>query len=306
MRGSRGSARPRGARSASSASGRFRRVGLACKCSSKAALSLAGALHAALERRGLAVRLDSDTASALGRSDGLPRERLAKAVDLVLVVGGDGTLLSVARSAPTSTPVLGINVGVLGFLAGLSRPEALTRLDEVLAGGFREDRRRRLDVSVTGVPRRTRFRALNDAVLNKEALARISTFSIELDGRSVTEFRADGVIVSTPTGSTAYNLSAGGPILHPQLPAVVITPICPHTLSQRPLVVPAETVIGLKILDPQRRAGGVYLTLDGQEGLPIGPESAIEIRPGASPVTLLRPPERDHFRTLAEKLNWGI
>lgn len=297
MKGSRKSARP--------APARFRRVGLACKCTSKAALTLARALDAALEKRGLEVLFDSDSAAALGRPGGLPRERLARASDLVIVVGGDGTLLSIARSAPTSTPVLGINVGVLGFLAGLSRNEALSRLDEVLAGEFREDRRLRLAVAVTGGPRPARFQALNDAVLNKEALARISTFRVELDARPVVEFRADGVIVSTPTGSTAYNLSAGGPILHPQLPAVVITPICPHTLSQRPLVVPAETVIGLRILDPPTTSGGVYLTLDGQEGLPIRPEFAVEIRPSSSAVTLLRPPEADHFRNLAEKLKWG-
>jgi len=297
MKGSRKSARP--------APTRFRRVGLACKCTSKAALTLARALDAALEKRGLEVLFDSESAAALGHPGGLPRERLARASDLVIVVGGDGTLLSIARSAPTSTPVLGINVGVLGFLAGLSRSEALSRLDEVLAGEFREDRRLRLSVAVTGGPRPARFQALNDAVLNKEALARISMFRVELDSRPVVEFRADGVIVSTPTGSTAYNLSAGGPILHPQLPAVVITPICPHTLSQRPLVVPAETVIGLRILDPPTTSGGVYLTLDGQEGLPIRPEFAVEIRPASSAVTLLRPPEADHFRKLAEKLNWG-
>jgi len=297
MKGSRRSARP--------APARFRRVGLACKCTSNAALALARALDSALQKRGLEVLFDSDSAAALGRSGGLPRERLGRASDLVIVVGGDGTMLSIARFAPTSTPVLGINVGVLGFLAGLSRKEALSRLDEVLAGEFREDRRLRLAVAVSGGSRPARFQALNDAVLNKEALARISTFRVELDARPVVEFRADGVIVSTPTGSTAYNLSAGGPILHPQLPAVVITPICPHTLSQRPLVVPAETVIGLRILDSPRTSGGVYLTLDGQEGLPIRPEFSVEIRPASSPVTLLRPPEADHFKNLAEKLKWG-
>jgi NAD+ kinase len=263
-------------------------------------------LESALRRRGLEVLFDTDSAGALHRPDGIARDRLARSVDLVIVVGGDGTLLSIARSAPTSTPVLGINVGVLGFLAGLSRSKALSRLDEVLAGEFREDRRLRLDVSVSGGASRARFRALNDAVLNKEALARISTFRVDLDGRKVAEFRADGVIVSTPTGSTAYNLSAGGPILHPELPAVVVTPICPHTLSQRPLVVAADTVIGVRILDAPRNPGGVYLTIDGQEGLPIGPDRPIEIRKSASAVTLLRPPEGDHFRNLAEKLNWGI
>jgi NAD+ kinase len=306
MKGSRVSVRARDPRSARRPACRFKKVGLACKTSSRPALELAQQIESALASRSLEVRFDSDTGAALGRSDGVPRGRLARAVDLVIVVGGDGTLLSVARSAPTSTPVLGINVGALGFLAGLSRDEALTRLDEVLAGKFREDRRRRLEVTVTGVSRPRHFRALNDAVLNKEALARISTFRVELDGRSVAEFRSDGVIVATPTGSTAYNLSAGGPILQPELPAVVVTPICPHTLSQRPLVVAADTVIGLRILDPQKRPGGVYLTLDGQEGFPIGPEYSVEVRSGASQVTLLRPPEADHFRNLAEKLNWGI
>jgi NAD+ kinase len=297
MKGSRKSARP--------APARFRRIGLACKCTSQPALALARALDSALRKRGLEVLFDSESAAALGRPEGPPRERLAKDSDLVIVVGGDGTLLSIARFAPTSTPVLGINVGVLGFLAGLKRTEALSRLDEVLAGEFREDRRLRLSVTVSGGRSRARYQALNDAVLNKEALARISTFRVELDSRPVVEFRADGVIVSTPTGSTAYNLSAGGPILHPQLPAVVITPICPHTLSQRPLVVPAETVIGLRILDPPTTSGGVFLTLDGQEGMTIRPELSVEIRPASSAVTLLRPPESDHFRNLAEKLKWG-
>lgn len=298
--------RPRARRSTRPVASRYRRVGLACKCTSKAARNLAQALESALTVRGLEVHFDADTAAVLGRTDGLPRERLARSVDLVVVVGGDGTLLSVARTAPSSTPVLGINVGVLGFLAGLKREEALTRLDEVLAGEFREDSRLRLDVTVTGTPRTRRFRALNDAVLNKEALARISTFRIDLDDRPVSEFRADGVIVSTPTGSTAYNLSAGGPILHPDLPALVITPICPHTLSQRPLVVPSATRIGLRVIDSGPRPGGVYLTLDGQEGLPISPDCPVEVRASTSPVTLLRPPEADHFRNLAEKLKWGV
>jgi len=284
---------------------RFASVGLVAKTGSEEALRLAVSLERALRRRGLEVTFESATAAAIGRENGATVNRIARESDLVLVLGGDGTLLSVARHAPASTPVLGINVGVLGFLAGLRREEALPRLDEVLAGGFREDRRRWLDVSIPEGSNRGRYRALNDAVLNKEALARISTFAISLDGQPVARFRADGIIVSTPTGSTAYNLSAGGPILHPALPAVVITPICPHTLTQRPLVLPAATSIGLTVLDRDRK-DGVYLTLDGQEGFPIDRESSVEVRPGSSAVTLLRPPESDHFDKLAEKLNWGI
>jgi len=283
----------------------YRTVGLVAKRTSDEALGLTLSLEKALRRRGVAVCFEAGTAEAIGRPDGVPVNRVARLADLTLVLGGDGTLLSVARSAPAGKPVLGINVGVLGFLSGLRREEALSRLDEVLGGGFREDRRRRFEVRILEGPHRGTYRALNDAVLNKEALARISTFAVALDGRPVARFRADGIIVSTPTGSTAYNLSAGGPILHPALPAVVVTPICPHTLTQRPLVVPAATRIGLSVLDGDRK-DGVYLTLDGQEGFPITRESRVEVRPAASPVTLLRPPESDHFDTLAEKLNWGL
>lgn len=284
---------------------RFRRVGIVAKLSSPESLRLAVALERALKRRGLEVSFDAATAVSIGRPDRHPTDRIAHVADLVLVLGGDGTLLSVARKAPTSTPVLGINVGILGFLAGLKRHEALKRLDEVLAGEFKEDRRLRLEVKVIGGPHRGTYRALNDAVLNKEALARISTFSISLSGRKAAEFRADGIIVSTPTGSTAYNLSAGGPILHPALPALVVTPICPHTLAARPLVVPASTAIGLAVMDRRRREG-VYLTLDGQEGFPVGHGTAIEVRASPSRVTLLRPRESDYFDNLAEKLNWGV
>jgi NAD+ kinase len=250
--------------------------------------------------------LEEGTAEALSRKGGVPRGRIGHVSDLVLVLGGDGTLLSVARGAPSGTPLLGIKVGLLGFLASLSQREATTRLDEILAGGFQEERRRRMDVRVSRGPHHGRYRVLNDAVLNREALARISTFSIALDGKIVAEIRADGVIISTPTGSTAYNLSAGGPILHPALPAIVITPICPHTLAQRPLVVPASTAIRVRVVGPARRDGGVYLTLDGQEGFPIFAGISVDVRSSASSVTLLRPPESDHFDQLAGKLSWGV
>ena len=283
---------------------RFRRVGIVAKPSSREALRLAVRLERALKRRGVEVAFDAATAASIRRPDGHATDRIARMTDLVLVLGGDGTLLSVARKAPSSTPVLGINVGILGFLAGLKRAEVLSRLDEVLAGDFREERRLRLDVAVTDGPHRGTYRALNDAVLNKEALARISMFSIAFSGRKAAEFRADGIIVATPTGSTAYNLSAGGPILHPALRALVVTPICPHTLAARPLVVPAATQISLAVTDRSRREG-VYLTLDGQEGFPIGRGTTVEVRASPSRVTLLRPRESSHYDNLAEKLNWG-
>ncbi len=283
---------------------RFRCVGLVAKVTSPEALDLTRSLDRALKRRGLETIFDSDTAAALGKSGGVRRDRIGRLADLVLIPGGDGTLLSVARDAPSSTPILGINVGVLGFLSGLSRREALDRLDEVLAGRFREDRRRRLDVTIPTGPDRGTYRALNDAVLNREAIGRISTFTVSIEERPIARFRGDGVIVSTPTGSTAYSLSAGGPILHPTLAAVVVTPICPHSLSQRPLVVPSGTAIGLTVIG-RKRDDGVHLTLDGQARFRIPPGCRIEVRESGSAATLLRPPETDHFHKLAEKLNWG-
>jgi len=284
--------------------GRFRTVGLVAKVLPKA-LQLAARIETALRRRGLMVVFDEETAAAIGREGGVRRGRIARTTDLVIVMGGDGTLLSVARDAPATTPVLGINVGALGYLTGLKQTEALARLDEVLAGGFREDRRRRLDVSIADGPDCGTYRALNDAVLNRKATGRVSAFSISIGGRQIARFRGDGVIVATPTGSTAYSLSAGGPILDPELAAVVVTPICPHTLTQRPLVVPASATIGLKVIG-RKRDDGVHLTLDGQTSFAIAPGCVVEVRETASPATLLRPPELDNFHNLAEKLNWGV
>jgi NAD+ kinase len=293
MRGSRGKGRSH-----------FRTIGLVAKMS-PTALRLTASLERALSRRGLKVVFDAKTARAMGRDEGVPRERIARLTDLVFVLGGDGTLLSVARDAPPTTPVLGINVGALGYLTGLTQKEALTRLDEVLTGGFREDRRRRLDVTITEGPNSGTYRALNDAVLNREAVGRISTFTISIEGRTIARFRGDGVIVATPTGSTAYSLSAGGPILDPALAAVVVTPISPHALTQRPVVVPASTKVGLKVIGRKRR-DGVQLTLDGQARFAIPPGCLVEVRESGSPVTLLRPPGTDNFNNLAEKLNWGV
>jgi NAD+ kinase len=283
---------------------RFGRVGLVAKVSPKA-LRLTSLLARALSRRGLAVVFDTVTALAMKKPTGVRRERIARVADLVIVLGGDGTLLSVAREAPRSTPVLGINVGALGYLTGLKQEEALSRLDEVLKGGFREDRRRRLDVSIADGVNRGTYRALHDAVLNRETIGRISKFSLSIEGRQIARFRGDGVIVATPTGSTAYSLPAGGPILDPALAADVVTPISPHSLTQRPLVVPSSATIGLMVIG-RKRDEGVHLTLDGQASFAIPPGCMVEVRESRSLVTLLRPPESDNFHNLSEKLNWGV
>ena len=283
---------------------RFRTVGIVAKVSPRA-LRLTARLERALRRRGLEILFDEETAVAMRRESVIRRDRIARACDLVIILGGDGTLLSVARDAPTTTPVLGINVGALGYLTGLKQEEALSRLDEVLAGGFREDRRRRLDVTIPAGPDAGTYRALNDAVLNRKLSGRIATFSVSVAGTRIARFRGDGVIVATPTGSTAYSLSAGGPILDPALAAVVVTPISPHTLTQRPLVVPASATIGVKVIG-RRQDEGVHLALDGQTSFTLDPGRTVEVREAGSSATLLRPPESDDFQNLSEKLNWGV
>jgi len=283
---------------------RFKRVGLVAKVGSAEAVALVRSLDRALARRGIETVFDDETARAVRAVAGPTRDRIARGTDLVLIAGGDGTLLSVARDAPSTTPVLGINVGLIGFLAGLRKEEALPRLDEVLAGKFREDRRGRLEVRVPGGPRGGRYRALNDAVLNKEEIARISAFSLSIGGRRIASFRGDGVIVATPTGSTAYNLSAGGPILDPSLFAVAVTPICPQTLSMRPIVVANGMTVGIASIE-RGRGEGVKLTLDGQDTFSVPTGVVVEVSRSSSPVTLLRPPEADDFSNLVEKLSWG-
>ena len=218
-----------------------------------------------LSRRGVQVVSDAESAPALGLAPGPPRSELGRSVDVVVVVGGDGTFLSVARGCPESTPVAGINMGTLGFLTEHASDRADAFLDDLLAGRVVAERRDRLQVSVEGASDLSPFLVLNDVVINKAVLARMIAINVEVAGEPLTRYRADGLILATPTGSTAYNLSAGGPIVHPGLAALMITPICPHTLSNRPLVIPLDLEVRVWVESGDE---GVYLTLDGQQGLP--------------------------------------
>jgi NAD+ kinase len=257
-----------------------------------------------LARRDVVVEMDRATAHAVGRTGGFSRDRAPRKIDLFITLGGDGTLLSIARQADGGAALLWVNLGTLGFLTGISREGLLAGLDEVLSGGLEVDRRQMFEVTVRGPGIRARYRVLNDAVLNRAALARISSYRLELDGRKVTRLRADGMIVATPTGSTAYNLSAGGPIVSPDLDAVVITPICPHALAHRSLLVPGATRVAVTI-ENTGSAESTFLTLDGQEGLVLAPGSRIEVCRGEAHAVLLRQPGMNLFGALAEKLNWG-
>ena len=225
-------------------------------------------------------------------------------VDLIVVLGGDGTMISTARLiGDRSIPVLGINYGALGYLTEFRIEEMFAALEQILAGNYELDPRVALRVEHTRAGEiLSSNRVLNDVVINKSALARIIEIEVRLDGLFVNNFRADGLIVSTPTGSTAYNLSAGGPIVFPSMNAVVVTPICPFTLSNRPIVVPDAAEIEL-ILKTEKEE--VALTLDGQVGFQLQAGDRVKIRKSRTTFNLVQPPNRNYFDVLRDKLRWG-
>lgn len=246
-------------------------------------------------------RIEHETGCAI---DQVESEKLANAVDLILVLGGDGTMIATARLiGDAAIPVLGVNYGGLGFLTEFRIEELYSGLEMILDGNYRLDKRVMLDVELRrGDDIVTRNRVLNDAVINKSALARIIEIEAYLNQQFVSSFRADGLIVSTPTGSTAYNLSAGGPIIFPSMNAVVITPICPFTLSNRPLVVPDGAVIELLMKTDQE---DITLTLDGQVGIPVALDDRVVIRKSRTTFNLIQPSNRNYFDVLRDKLRWG-
>ena len=252
------------------------------------------------EGRGIACVLEDAAARRLGRPDGLARQDIAAASDLIVVLGGDGTLLSVAPAAARAgVPVMGINLGRLGFLTEIPVSEAVATLDRFLAGDAGLVSPRWLLEARTA---EISSYCLNDAVITKGAVSRMIELVLGIDGRDVATFKADGLIVSTPTGSTAYSLSAGGPIVHPRVPAIVVTPICPHTLSFRPLAVPAASSVSVRLL-----TGGeeVFLTLDGQRGRAMAANDTVELRKAPFELQLVTSPKRSYYDLVKEKLGWA-
>jgi NAD+ kinase len=281
----------------------IQRVGVVLKHSSADAVELGRQLLGELERLGIQWRIDAESAAALACGGGIERAELASRVDLVVVLGGDGTLLSVARGSLGDTPVLGINMGTLGFLTEHPAESLFEMLHAVLEGRASCERRERLAVEVLTPGREPVVRAvLNDAVVNKSALARIVVLSVHVNEEFVSRYRADGLIVATPTGSTAYNLSAGGPILYPTLDVILVTPICPHTLTNRPIALSLGSVVEIRL---ESRSEEVYLTLDGQEGFPLTPRDLVRIRRSEEPLLLITEPSRSYFQVLNRKLKWG-
>ena len=304
-----------------------RRVAVVAKGSSEEAARTASELVDWLARRGVTPILDESTAAYrahLAARHGLPSSGPAEtfrrdgAYDLAVVLGGDGTLLTVGRTL-RDTPILGVNLGRLGFLTEINRSELYPAMLQVLEGHYRIEERVLLDVEhqsaqaangggpggIGGAGSRRepmRYSVLNDAVIAKSALSRILELTLRIDGQLVASYRSDGLIISTPTGSTAYNLSAGGPILHPQLPVLVLSPICPHTLSLRPIVVPDTSRIEVTLDSPREQT---FLTVDGQEGNAIGFGDVVRVTRGERRARLVRVSGRSFFDNLRGKLRWG-
>ncbi len=234
----------------------------------------------------------------------MKRDDIPTQVEMIIVLGGDGTLLSVARLVGDhGVPILGVNLGGLGFLTEITLEELYRVLERVVQGDFITDERVVFKAAVIRRGERmAEFTVLNDAVVNKGALARIIDLETTINGEYLTTFKSDGLILSTPTGSTAYNLSAGGPIVHPSLHCIIITPICPHTLTNRPIMIPDDVEIRAILKTKQQE---VILTLDGQQGFTLEFEDVVEVRKAENRILLIKSPYRHYFEVLRKKLKWG-
>ena len=248
--------------------------------------------------------LDEEIGKQLGHSDCLPKSELPAGTEMLVVLGGDGTLLSVARLIKgRDVPILGVNLGSMGFLSEVTIEEMFPVLEQVLAGNYRIDRRMMLKAQILRQGTCIKEQSLlNDVVINKSALARILTLEVRVDGNYLTTFQADGLILSTPTGSTAYSLAAGGPIIYPSLSSILLTPICPHTLTNRPIILPVDSTVEVTLRSEERDA---YVTLDGQLGLPFLENDVAKIHQSDYTVPLIKSPFRDYFKVLRTKLKWG-
>lgn len=261
-----------------------------------------------LRERQVEAVLDEEAAALAGGDASaicMAREEVPEHADLIVVLGGDGTLLSIARpAAHADVPVLGVNYGGMGFLTVTPKEELFSALDNVLSGTYSLSRRMMLRARVESddPDRETVHDVLNDAVVNKTSLARIVELETAVDDELVSRFRADGLILSTPTGSTAYSLAAGGPIVLPDVSAILLTPISPHTLTNRPLVLPGSARVRVGLRTPEE---DVVLTLDGQEGVELRPGESVVVERSPHRFTLVHPVSRSYFEILRTKLSWG-
>ena len=281
----------------------MKKIGFICKPDRQEPVDLIREILPWLYERKCRVFLEADIASILGLQ-GFEREEIPGQVDLIVVLGGDGTMISAARYvAGRNVPIIGVNLGGLGFITQTGKCDILSALAQVLEGDCPVEERIMLDAAVVSESgERKLFTALNDIVINKAALARMIALEAFVQDTYLTTYRADGLIISTPTGSTAYSLAAGGPILYPTLGSIIVTPICPHMLTNRPLVLPDDRCIRVVLKIDRER---VYLTVDGQIGCPLRKGDVVEIRKSVHITRIFTPGCYDHFELLRAKLKWG-
>jgi NAD+ kinase len=279
-------------------------IGLVVKRNKPEAITLGRELAAWLRARGKTLMPEDEICQEVGSTQGWRKVEIMQQADLVIVLGGDGTLLSIARRASTrEVPILGVNMGGLGFLTETTTSELFPTLERVLEGEYDTEHRSLLEaVLVRGGERLNSFQVLNDVVINKGVLARIIDLEVWVGDQYLCTYKADGLIVAPPTGSTAYSLAAGGPIIDPAVDVVVLTPICPHTLTNRPIVLPdyAYVQVVLRTADED-----VILTLDGQEGQSLQSGDTVGIKRSGITVSLIKSPNRTFFDVLRSKLRWG-
>lgn len=285
----------------------IKRVGVIVKPNHDEAWKTACELTEWLEKRGITVvgkpRVYDESLKECD-IDSVTDDEFGSESDLIVVLGGDGTMISTARLVgDADVLVIGVNYGSLGYLTDFRIEEMFPAIEAIFRGEYEIDRRVMLHAEHwRGDEMIAKGRVLNDVVINKAALARIIEIDVSLNGLAVNSFRADGLIVSTPTGSTAYNLSAGGPIIYPSMNAVVLTPICPFTLTNRPIVIPDTAIVELNLKNDNE---GVVLTLDGQIGYTMKADDRVRIRKSRTTFNLVQPPNRNYFDVLRNKLKWG-
>lgn len=279
-------------------------IGIIAKNNIEEPLKITKKLSNWLKERGVEVYVEKELGKKIHHPNSIDRTDIPELVDVILVFGGDGTFLGVAREAcKYGTPILGINLGGLGFLTEVTVDELYPMMERIIAGDYEVEDRQMLITSIRrGKKNIGTYEVLNDVVINKGALARIIDLAIYIEDSHVTTYKADGIILATPTGSTAYSLSAGGPIVHPGIPVTIITPICPHTLTNRPLVVSSEMKVEIKVTTQEP---DTYLTLDGQIGVRLKTGDLIEVKRTDTSVKLIKSPFRDFFSILKTKLMWG-
>ena len=281
-----------------------KKIGVFCKPKAPSATDILGRLIPWLRKQNYHIFLDTGTAAIINETSSYEKREISQQADLLIVLGGDGTLLSVARAAhPHNIPILAVNLGSLGFLAEISIEELYPTLENILAGKFEIENRMLLNACIWRNGEKVEdHNVLNDVVINKGAVARVINLQVLVNGQYMTSYRADGLIIATPTGSTAYSLSAGGPIIHPSMHTLVLSPICPFTLTNRSILIPDQSIIQVKLA---AEYDDVRVTLDGQEGYDMRAGDILKIKKTKTSLQLIRGPNKNYYQILRDKLHWG-